>query len=96
MLIKLLQEINMEAENSDYDNRYFSSSELSLCACLISLGFSLDSLDRNNPQKAIFLFKRTHELDTTIQAFWAKQLRVEPNSFFEAQRFLKSRIYGGN
>ncbi|OGC59851.1 hypothetical protein A3A70_03045 [candidate division WWE3 bacterium RIFCSPLOWO2_01_FULL_42_11] len=85
----------MQAENSDYDNGYFTSSELSLCAALITLGFPLYSLDKTNPQKAVFVFKYTPDLDKTIEEFWSKQLRIEPISFFEAQRFVKSRIYGG-
>lgn len=83
------------SKNSDYNTNYFTSSEFALCAALLTLGFSLDSLDKTNPQKALFVFKRSSDLDKTIQVFWNKQLKVEPISFFEAQRFLKSRIYGG-
>lgn len=77
------------------DKKYFSSSDLALCATLVALGFNLDSLDKTNPQKTFFVFNRTPELEISVQSFWDKQIKIEPISFFEAQRFLKSRIYGG-
>ena len=74
---------------------YFESKSLPLATTLVCLGFPLDSLVKSNDGKYIFLFRSTKELKTALEAFWQRSLNVEPNSFFEAQRFLKSRIYGG-
>lgn len=77
----------------DYDQKYFTTSELSLCAALICLNFSLDSLDKANPQRTVFIFKSSEGLDETVSNFWQRKLLIEPIAFFEAQRYLKSRIY---
>jgi len=77
----------------DYDQKYFSTSELSLCAALICLNFSLDSLDKTNPKRAVFILKRNKGLDEAVSNFWRRKLLIEPIAFFEAQRYLKSRIY---
>lgn len=85
----------MKSKDLDYISSFFSSSEFALCASLVALGFTLDSIDKNNTQKVTFNFKRTQDLDEAIQKFWNRQLLIEPISYFEAQRYLKSRIYGG-
>ena len=77
------------------DKTFYETNSLSLSATLISLGISLDSVVKNNDGKAVFIFPQTDTLTQIIESFWKKALLVEPNSFFEAQRFLKSRIYGG-
>lgn len=79
----------------DYDLNYLESSELPLGAALVCLGFPLDSLDKANPKRVVFIFKRSEELDLASKSFWDRKLLIEPLAFFEAQRYLKSRIYGG-
>lgn len=79
----------------DYDQVYFTSYELCLGATLIALGIPLDSIDKSSPKRVAFIFKRSPEMDHAVQAFWSKELRLEPNAFWESIRFLKSRIYGG-
>lgn len=83
------------SETLDYDKKYFTTSELPLCAALICLEFSLDSLDKTNPQRTIFIFKQSKNLDKTVDDFWQRKIRLEPLAYFEATRYLKSRIYGG-
>lgn len=81
--------------NTDYDTLlYFSSSELSLCSTLIALGFTLEAIDKSNPRRALFVFKRNAELDQAIDKFWKRKLHIEPLAYSEAQRYLKSRLYG--
>lgn len=83
------------SEVLDYDKKYFTTSELPLCASLICLNFSLDSLDKTNPQRTIFIFKQSKELSKAVNDFWQRKIRLEPLEYFEATRYLKSRIYGG-
>ncbi len=79
------------------DKSLFETSSLSLAASIVSLGKPLDSVIKNSDGKATFIFNRPDnpDLDQVIQNFWQKTLKIEPNSFWEAIRFLKSRIYGG-
>jgi len=78
-------------------NKFFETSTLPLAASIICLGISLDSVIQGQDSKAIFIFDRSAnpDLDEIIQEFWQKSLRIEPNAFWEAGRFLKSRLYGG-
>lgn len=73
---------------------FYETQSLSLAATLICLGITLDSVTKDQEVKATFIFPQTKELNQAIELFWKRELKVEPNSFWEAQRFLKSRIYG--
>lgn len=77
------------------DQYFYETNSLVLAAALISVGITLDSVIKNHDGKSTFTFPRTEKFDEILESFWKKSLLVEPNSFFEAQRFLKSRIYGG-
>ena len=73
-------------------NDYLESSDLALCVTLCCYGYQIESINRQG-QKAIFLIKRDDKLDSLIQKYWTHQLRVEPMSFFNSLKEIKSRIY---
>lgn len=75
-------------------NEYYTTSDLAL-ATVLSLYIPIEAIDRSNPQKALFLFKRDKGLDETIQAFWRKELKIEPQLYFSQIKSVKARLYGG-
>lgn len=75
------------------ENDYLESQDLPLCATLCCFGYRIEAINRQNPQKVIFLIKRDRELDDLIQKYWTHQLRVEPMSFFNFLKEIKARIY---
>jgi len=74
-------------------NDFFQSNDLPLCATLRYFGYAIEAIDKQNPAKAIFLFKRDEQLDSLIQQYWAHQLLVEPVAFFNCLKECKARIY---
>lgn len=73
-------------------NDYYSTNDLSLAA-VISLHYPLWTIDKNNPQKAQFLFKREGGLDDLVEAFWRRELKVEPLAYFQQLKVIKSQLY---
>ncbi len=75
----------------------FETSSLPLASAIVCCGITLDSIFKSSDGKTVFIFNRSNnpDLDQIIQNFWQKTLKIEPNSFWESIRFLKSRIYGG-
>lgn len=73
---------------------YYSTSDLAL-ATAISLCYPLEVVDRSNPHKAVFLFKRDESLDRYIDGYWRGELKVNPAAYFNQLKILKSRIYEG-
>ena len=74
-------------------NDYFESSDLALCATLCCYGYHIEAINKQNPQKAIFLVKRDEQLDNLIQKYWTHQLKIEPMSFFNFLKEIKARVY---
>jgi len=70
----------------------YETSDLALVAFL-SLLFPIESIDKSNPRKAIFLFTQTQELDKQVRSYWRGETRVEPRAYFDELRRIKSRIY---
>lgn len=74
-------------------NDYYSTPDLAL-ATVISLSYTVEAIDRQNPHKALFLFKREQSLDQLIEAYWRRELTVEPQAYFNQLKNLKARLYG--
>jgi len=72
---------------------YFKSSDICLCATLCCYGYQIEAIDKQNPVKVIFLIKRNEQLDDLMGQYFTHQLRVEPLSFFNFLKEIKTRIY---
>ena len=73
-------------------NNYFKTSDLALAAA-INLSQPLESLDRSNPHKVLFIFPNNKQTEDIVDSYWKRQLQVEPLSFFNSLRTLKARLY---
>jgi hypothetical protein len=79
---KLLQEQN-----------YLNSSDISLCSALCCYGYLIEAVDKTNPSRAVFLIKRDKRMDDLIRLYFTHRLAVEPLSFFNFLKEIKTRIY---
>lgn len=75
-------------------NDYYSTSDLAL-ATAISLYFPIEVIDRSNPHKALFLFKKDEGLDQLIEAYWRKELPIDVSTYFNQLKNVKARLYEG-
>jgi len=75
------------------DDQYFETTDLGLSTTIVTLGFRLHSLDRSNPSRVKFVFRREDELEDIVRAYWQKELSVEPLSYFNNIKLMKNRIY---
>jgi hypothetical protein len=84
----------MEPTN-DHDasskNKKFFTADLAL-ATAISLSYPLEAIDRGS-RKAQFIFKRDAGLDDLILSYWRKEIKIEPQSYYDALRVIKGRLY---
>ena len=78
---------------NNYDNNYYSTSDLALASALVCYGFVIECLEKDQSGRVAFYFVRQSALDGTTQAFWANTLTVNPRTYFDAIKHLKTRIY---
>ncbi len=74
-------------------NEQFLTFDLGLASALTSLGYELLDLDRANPRKVQFIFKRAKGIDKLTEDYWSNRLMVNARTFFDNQKMLKNRIY---
>ena len=79
-------------QNYNYDNEIYSTTDLAL-ATTLSLFHPLSNIDKTNPHKAQFLFKRGENLDELIKKYWRGELRVDPQAYFNQLKVIKARLY---
>jgi hypothetical protein len=89
---KLAELFHMNQENLKLKD-FYATSDLAL-ATAISLWLPLEAIDKTNPTKAVFLFKRDENLDQLIEAYWRRELKVEPQAYFAQLKAIKARLYG--
>ena len=80
----------------DDNENYFYSHDLALCAYLLCEYFELHSLDRNRPNKVLFIMKREEKRDIEeyVRAFWnSENALVDPQSYFNQLKRLKNQIH---
>jgi hypothetical protein len=81
---------------NNYDSNKFSTFDMALASALATSGFSIVGIERVDSRgKASFVFNRTNNIDTVIQAYWSDQLKVNPKAYFDALKHLKTRLYSG-
>jgi len=82
----------MNITNNFTENGLYHTSDLAL-ATTLTLSSPIEQIDKTDPRRVVFTFKRTSELGSTIEAYWRGELRVEPQKFFGQLKIIKSRLY---
>ncbi len=75
------------------EGNVFATFDLGCSSALISAGFELVSLDKANPRKVQFVFRREVGIEKVVDEYWADRLEVKARAFFDNTKMLKNRIY---
>lgn len=74
------------------ESDYVRTADLPLAAFL-AIWFPVEAIERQNGNKAYFLFLRNEELNQQIKSYWRGAAWCEPMAYFNSIKQLKSRIY---
>ncbi|OGM17675.1 hypothetical protein A2V56_03700 [Candidatus Woesebacteria bacterium RBG_19FT_COMBO_42_9] len=95
-MIKKLTETKAEESKfspSGIHPKYFHTFDLGCSAALISSGFKLVSLDKQNPKKVKFAFIKESGIDQAVTDYWSDKIQINARTFFDNVKMLKNRIY---
>lgn len=86
----------MKIDNVDKPQaqQFYKTSDLGLVTAL-SLFFPVRTIDRSNPRKVLFVFDLTDELTDFVNKYWRSEIVVEPQTFTNQIKNIKTRIYSG-
>lgn len=72
----------------------YRTTDLALSSVLLLyLPDALEVVNRENPRRVVFVFRKSDKLDKLVDRFWSGKLRIEPRLFFEGIKTAKTRIY---
>ena len=77
----------------DDPSSIFSNYDLGLSTALVCVGFELVSVDRENPRKALFVFKKEDGIEDFANQYLADKLDVKARSYFDHLKALKNKLY---
>jgi len=77
----------------DDPEEIYTNYDLGVTSALLCLGFRLLSVEKGNPRKALFVFKRDDGIEDFANQYFANTLELKARSFFDALKALKNRIY---
>jgi hypothetical protein len=87
-----LSDTKRSIQLNDNEN-YFYTHDMGCSASLVSVGFELISLNRQNPQKVLFIFKRKIGIDEAVNNYFEDKLSVNARTLIDNIKNLKNRIY---
>lgn len=67
--------------------------DLGCSAALVSVGFELIGLNKENPRKAQFIFRWKNNIQQVADDYWADRFEVNARSLFDNIKMLKNRLY---
>ncbi len=79
--------------SSDNYQDFLTTYDLGCSSALVSSGFELVSLDKTNPKKVQFIFRREIGIEKVVDDYFADRLEVKARTFFDNVKMLKNRIY---
>lgn len=71
----------------------FTNYDLGVSAALLCAGYELLEVDKTNPRKALFIFRKDGDIEDTANAYFADRLEVRARSFFDHLKALKNKLY---
>ncbi len=71
----------------------FITYDIGLASALVTLGYTLFDVDKTNPRKSQFIFRRDEQIDKMVTKYWDNTLNVPARSIVDNLKMLKNRLY---
>lgn len=75
------------------ENEFYRTTDLSLSTALCVCGYQIEVMDRSDPSRVVFIFRRNEFLDDVVRLFLAHELKVDAGTYFNALKNIKTRLY---
>ena len=71
----------------------FTTYDIGVSTALLCEGFELITLEKTNPKKALFVFRREEGIEEIANKYFSNKLEVKARSFFDHLKALKNKLY---
>lgn len=73
----------------------FYTFDLGLATVLVTMRYELLDMDKSNPKKVRFEFKREKNIEKVMTDYFDDKIKLPAQTLFNNQKSLKNRIYSG-
>jgi hypothetical protein len=71
----------------------FTTYDIGVSTALLCADFELLMVEKDNPRKALFVFRREVGIEEIVDKYFADRLEVKARSFFDNLKALKNQLY---
>lgn len=71
----------------------FTTYDLGVSAALLCADFELLTVDKDKPEKALFIFRRETKIEEIANSYFSNKLNVKARSYFDHLKALKNKLY---
>lgn len=71
----------------------WTTYDLGVSAALLCADFELLAVNKENPQKALFVFKKETGIEEVTDRYFSDRLEVKARSYFDHLKALKNKLY---
>jgi hypothetical protein len=75
------------------ENDFYKTTDLALAGVLYVSGYPIEAMDRHNPSRTVFIFKRNEFTDDIVRLFLTHGAKVDPLTYFNALKEIKTQLY---
>lgn len=86
--------MNINHVDEKSKGQIYTTTDLGL-ATTLSFHFPIQAINRQNPNKVVFIFHETDKLQKFIEKYFRNELVIEPQTFINQIKNIKTRIYSG-
>lgn len=70
----------------------YITADIGIASVLLTKGFKLTGMNKNNPKRVFFEFKEEENMDQCLMAYTNGQCEVDAYTFYSNLKMLKNRI----
>lgn len=72
---------------------YWLTSDLQIATTLVTVGFPVFDLEKQEQGQTHFIFERSDKLEKAVDKYWRDELSLNPRRLFGEYRDLKTRLH---
>ena len=72
----------------------FTTYDIGVSTALLCADFELLMVEKDNPKKALFVFRREIGIEEVVDKYFSNRLEVKARSFADNLKALKNKLYG--
>ena len=87
------EKLSKDSISLDDPSHVWTTYDLGVSTALLCAGFELLVVQKSDPRKALFVFKKESSIEETANKYFSDRLNVKARSFFDHLKALKNKLY---